>query len=113
MEFGHCRSHSNVNGTCTSRDTFQEDDEQALEWAALEKLPTYERARKGLLHGVTGDFKEIDLKMLRIQEKRELLNRVFGNVDQNEEYLKKLKKRIYGWENLFSLRKFWLQKMSY
>ena len=74
---------------------------------------TYDRARKGLLHGVTRDFKEIDLKMLRIQEKRELLDRVFSNVDQNEEYLKKLKARIDGWENLFSLRKFWLQKMSY
>uniref|UniRef100_A0A7N2L0M7 ABC transporter domain-containing protein n=1 Tax=Quercus lobata TaxID=97700 RepID=A0A7N2L0M7_QUELO len=57
---------------------------------------TYDRARKGLLHGVTRDFKEIDLKMLRIQEKRELLDRVFSNVDQNEEYLKKLKARIDG-----------------
>lgn len=85
MEFGRYRSHSNVTSTCTSRDTFQEDDEQALEWAALEKLPTYDRACKGLLHGFTGDFKEIDLKMLRIQEKRELLDRVFSNVDQNEE----------------------------
>uniref|UniRef100_A0A2N9FTW1 ABC transporter domain-containing protein n=1 Tax=Fagus sylvatica TaxID=28930 RepID=A0A2N9FTW1_FAGSY len=92
MEFGGYMSHSIVSRT--SRDTFQEDDEQALKWAALERLPTYDRARTGLLHGVAGDFREIDLKKLQIQEKKALLNRLVGSVDKNEEYLKKLKKRI-------------------
>ncbi|GLT73000.1 hypothetical protein SLA2020_448900 [Shorea laevis] len=92
MDFGHSRSPSHV--TSTSRDSFQNDDEQALKWAALERLPTYDRARKGLLHGVAGDFKEIDLQKLRIQERKELLDRLIGNADKNEEFLKKLRKRI-------------------
>ena len=99
MEFGGYRSHSIVSRT--SGDTFQEDDEQALKWAALERLPTYDRARTGLLHGVAGDFREIDLKKLQIQEKKALLNRLVGSVDKNEGYLKKLKKRIDRWENVF------------
>ncbi|KAK6912131.1 hypothetical protein RJ641_024224 [Dillenia turbinata] len=32
-----------------SRSSRDEDDEEALRWAALEKLPTYNRLRKGLL----------------------------------------------------------------
>jgi predicted transcriptional regulator len=100
MDFGHSRSPSHV--TSTSRDTLQDDDEQALKWAALERLPTYNRARKGLLHGVAGDFKEIDLQKLRIQERKELLDRLISNADKNEEFLKKLKKRIDRWET-FSL----------
>lgn len=96
MDFGHSRSPSHV--TSTSRDSFQNDDEQALKWAALERLPTYDRARKGLLHGVAGDFKEIDLQKLRIQERKELLDRLIGNADKNEEFLKKLRKRIDRWK---------------
>lgn len=29
-------------------------EEAALRWAALQRLPTYQRARKALLHGVAG-----------------------------------------------------------
>jgi len=32
-----------------ARNSFEEDDEEALKWAALEKLPTYNRLKKGLL----------------------------------------------------------------
>jgi hypothetical protein len=101
MDFGHSRSSSS-QVTSTSRDAFQYDDEQALKWAALERLPTYDRARKGLLHGVAGDFKEIDLQKLRIQDRKELLDRLISNADKNEEFLKKLKKRIDRyWGNFF------------
>ncbi|XWS26922.1 hypothetical protein CRYUN_Cryun26dG0071800 [Craigia yunnanensis] len=72
----------------------EEDDEEALKWAVLERLPTYERARKGVLHGILGDMKEIDLRNLGFQERKELLNRFIKNADNNEDYLKKLKERI-------------------
>ncbi|XVE70385.1 hypothetical protein DITRI_Ditri10aG0068300 [Diplodiscus trichospermus] len=86
------RTLSNV----TSRRRMQEDDyeEKALKWAALERLPTYERAQKGVLHGILGDFKETDLRKLGFQERKELLNRCIKTVDNNEDYLKKLKERI-------------------
>lgn len=103
MDFGHSRASSS-QVTSTSRDAFQNDDEQALKWAALERLPTYDRARKALLHGVAGDFKEIDLQKLRIQDRKELLDRLISNADKNEEFLKKLKMRIDRWPGkLFSL----------
>ncbi|KAE9604449.1 hypothetical protein Lalb_Chr11g0072001 [Lupinus albus] len=70
------------------------DDEEALKWAALERLSTYERARKGLLHGIGGDLKETDIQKLGFQQKKELLESVVKHIDQNESYLKKLKRRI-------------------
>ncbi|XP_019414567.1 PREDICTED: ABC transporter G family member 38 [Lupinus angustifolius] len=70
------------------------DEEEALKWAALERLSTYERARKGFLHGIAGDLKEIDIKKLGFQEKKELLESVVKHIDQNESYLKRLKRRI-------------------
>ena len=32
-----------------NRSLREEDDEEALKWAALEKLPTFDRLRKGIL----------------------------------------------------------------
>ncbi|XP_023516989.1 ABC transporter G family member 38-like [Cucurbita pepo subsp. pepo] len=77
-------------------DSFRKDDAQgaALGWDSLQRLPTYQRARIALLHGVTGDLKEIDLQKLDVQETKELLNRVVRNPEDNEEYLLKLKNRI-------------------
>lgn len=101
MEIVHYRTHSNVPST--SRETSQQADEEALKWAALERLPTYERARKGILHGVTGDLKETDLQKLGFEERKELLNRLIGDVDNNEEFLNKLKSRIdrFNFETFF------------
>lgn len=92
MEIGHYRAHSNVPST--TRSTSQEDDEEALKWAALERLPTYERARKGILHGIAGDMKETDLQKLGFEERKDLLDRLVRNVDSHEDFLKRLKSRI-------------------
>ncbi|XVE54347.1 hypothetical protein DITRI_Ditri03aG0073100 [Diplodiscus trichospermus] len=91
MELGHYRTGSIVP---SGRRMQEEDDEEALKWAALERLPTYERARKGVLHGVLGELKEFDLRDLGFEERKELLNRFIKNADNHEEYLKKLKERI-------------------
>ncbi|XVF49256.1 hypothetical protein PTKIN_Ptkin03bG0253800 [Pterospermum kingtungense] len=90
MELQHFRTLSHVP---SRRRMEGEDDEEALKWAALERLPTYERARKGILHGILGDLKEIDLRNLGYQERKELLNRFVKDAD-NAEFLKKLKERI-------------------
>ncbi|XP_004506880.1 pleiotropic drug resistance protein 1-like [Cicer arietinum] len=84
------------NSTVFSRSSrHDEDDEEALKWAALEKLPTYNRVRKGLLITSHGEANEIDVTKLGFQERQELLNRlVNANENDNENFLLRLKERI-------------------
>ncbi|RVW58195.1 Pleiotropic drug resistance protein 1 [Vitis vinifera] len=72
-----------------------EDDKEALKWAALEKLPTYNRLRKGLLLGSEGEVSEVDIQNLGLQEKKSLVERLVKIADEdNEKFLLKLKNRI-------------------
>ncbi|KAI3875055.1 hypothetical protein MKW98_019628, partial [Papaver atlanticum] len=77
-----------------SRSTRDENDEEALKWAALEKLPTYTRIRRGIL--TDGDeTKEIDIHNLGFQEKKQLIERLLRVAEEdNEKFLTKLKNRI-------------------
>jgi len=78
-----------------SRSSREEDDEEALKWAALEKLPTYNRLRKGLLTASHGVANEIDVSDLGIQERQKLLERLVKVAEEdNERFLLKLKERI-------------------
>ncbi|KAJ1394686.1 hypothetical protein SESBI_33936 [Sesbania bispinosa] len=61
------------------------EDEEALRWAALERLPTYKRARRGIFKNLTGDMKEIDVTDLQSQEQRLLLERLVDFVDNDPE----------------------------
>lgn len=78
-----------------SRSSRDEDDEEALKWAALEKLPTFNRLRKGLLFGSQGAAAEVDIHDLGFQERKNLLERLvkIANED-NEKFLLKLRQRI-------------------
>ncbi|CAN0856234.1 Pleiotropic drug resistance protein 1 [Linum grandiflorum] len=71
----------------------EEDDEEALKWAALERLPTYDRLRKGILASASkAQLSEIDIHNLGPQERKLLLDRL---VDQDyEKFLLKLKNRV-------------------
>lgn len=90
MELGHYRTKSDEPGISRT----SEDDEEALKWAALERLPTYERSRKAILHGTVGNFKEFDLRNLGFQDRKDLLDRFLKNADNHQEFLEKLKSRI-------------------
>ncbi|KAK7245301.1 hypothetical protein RIF29_40140 [Crotalaria pallida] len=73
----------------------QEDDEEALKWAAIQKLPTFARLRKGLLATPDGKANEIDIHKLGIQEKKILLERLVRIAEEdNEKFLLKLRERI-------------------
>ncbi|XP_019426185.1 PREDICTED: pleiotropic drug resistance protein 1-like isoform X1 [Lupinus angustifolius] len=73
----------------------QEDDEEALKWVAIQKLPTIARLRKGLLASSEGESYEIDIKKLGLQEKRVLLERLVKIAEEdNEKFLLKLRNRI-------------------
>ena len=78
-----------------SKSSRDEDDEEALRWAALERLPTYARLRKGILTTSQGQPSEIDVDNLGLKERRELIERLINVADEdNEKFLLKLRNRI-------------------
>ncbi|XP_062008275.1 pleiotropic drug resistance protein 1-like [Rosa rugosa] len=87
------RNHGSVDAFSSS--TRREDDEEALKWASLEKLPTYNRLRKGILTSASGKANEIDIPNLGFEEKKDLVERLLkGTEDGNEKFVLKLKNRI-------------------
>jgi hypothetical protein len=78
-----------------SRSSGAEEDEEALKWAALERLPTYSRLRRGILTNAEGEAREIDIRALELQGRKALLDRLVKIAEEdNEKFLLKLKDRI-------------------
>ena len=78
-----------------SRSSREEDDEEALKWAAIEKLPTYLRITRGILTEEKGKPREIDIKNIGFLERKNLLERLVKIAEEdNERFLLKLKERI-------------------
>ncbi|KAJ9153602.1 hypothetical protein P3X46_027028 [Hevea brasiliensis] len=81
-----------VSGSCRSQ---EDDDEEALKWAALEKLPTYDRLKNGLLTTSDGRVTEINVQNIGLQERKNLLDRLVKVAEEdNEKFLLKLRNRI-------------------
>ncbi|XP_040931878.1 pleiotropic drug resistance protein 1 [Gossypium hirsutum] len=90
--FSICRNDVREAFSTSSR---EEDDENALKWAAIQKLPTYLRVRRGILTEQDGQSREIDIKNLGFVERRNLLERLVRIAEEdNERFLLKLKERI-------------------
>ncbi|KVH98014.1 hypothetical protein Ccrd_023769 [Cynara cardunculus var. scolymus] len=68
-----------------SKSSREEDDEEALKWASLEKLPTFDRLRKGLLFGSSGPSNEIDIDNLGFEQRQHLLDRLVKVADEDNE----------------------------
>ncbi|KAJ9537747.1 hypothetical protein OSB04_030480 [Centaurea solstitialis] len=78
-----------------SKSSREEDDEEALKWASLEKLPTFDRLRKGLLFGSQGRPYEVDVDNLGVEDRKRLVDRLVKVADEdNEKFLLKLRNRI-------------------
>lgn len=78
-----------------NRSSRDEDDEEALKWAALEKLPTFDRLRKGILLGPQGGANEVDINDLGKQQSKDLIDRLVKVADEdNEKFLLKLRDRV-------------------
>ncbi|OMO80624.1 ABC-2 type transporter [Corchorus olitorius] len=78
-----------------SKSSRGEEDEEALKWAAIEKLPTFVRIQTGIIAGEGGSLREIDVNNLGFLEKRKLLERLVKSSEQDHEnFLRKLKERI-------------------
>ncbi|KAG2396669.1 Pleiotropic drug resistance protein [Vigna angularis] len=78
-----------------SRSSRAKDDKEALKWAALEKLPTYNRLRKGLFTTSHGAANEINVTDLGFQQKEKLLERLIKVAEEdNERFLLKFREHI-------------------
>lgn len=81
-----------------------EVDEEELKWAAVEKLPTYDRLRMSIIQSsvVGGGEKQkaskgkvVDVMKLGFNEKREFIDRVFKVAEEdNQKFLEKFRNRI-------------------
>ncbi|KAJ0755524.1 putative ABC-type xenobiotic transporter [Helianthus annuus] len=86
-----------------------EEDEEALRWAALEKLPTYDRLRTTIMKSYMNDddenqrgynknnvmHKEIDVTKLDPNERQQFIDRIFKVAEEdNEKFLMKFRNRI-------------------
>ncbi|XP_075636398.1 pleiotropic drug resistance protein 2-like isoform X1 [Castanea sativa] len=73
------------------------EDEEELKWAALERLPTYDRLRKGMLRQVVGSGKvvqEVDVTNLGMQDKKRLMESILKVAEEdNEKFLRRLRNR--------------------
>ncbi|KAF3945771.1 hypothetical protein CMV_027886 [Castanea mollissima] len=80
------------------RKSGREDDEEELMWAALERLPTYDRLRKGMLkqaldNGRVG-YQEVDVTNLGVQDKKHLIESILKVVEEdNEKLLRRVRAR--------------------
>ncbi|XP_061374184.1 pleiotropic drug resistance protein 2-like isoform X3 [Gastrolobium bilobum] len=77
----------------------REDDEEHLKWAAIQRLPTFERLRKTIVKQVLEsgrfNYEEIDISKLGMLEKKKLLDGVLRTVEEdNEKFLTKMRERI-------------------
>ncbi|KAI4365646.1 hypothetical protein MLD38_021612 [Melastoma candidum] len=76
----------------------RQDDEEELRWAAIERLPTYDRLRKGMLKQVLDNGKvihdEVDVTKLGLKDKKQLMESILGVVEEdNEKFLRRLRDR--------------------
>ncbi|CAM6029266.1 unnamed protein product [Sphagnum balticum] len=72
------------------------DDEEALKWAALESLPTYNRVRTSVFfNAATGSTEQVDVRLLTVLERRQLLDNLLKTTeDENMQILVKMRNRM-------------------
>lgn len=81
-----------------------DEDEEALRWAALEKLPTYDRLRTTIMKNYNADsrnqggaaiHKEVDVRKLGVDDKQQFIDKLFKVAEEdNERFLMKLRDRV-------------------
>lgn len=69
---------------------------EAPKWTELQRLPTFNRLKKGFLVTCSsGEAREVDVRNLAFLERKELVDRLVGeDEDDHSEFLFKLKNRF-------------------
>ncbi|KAK7279559.1 hypothetical protein RJT34_24612 [Clitoria ternatea] len=86
-------------GDVFERSSRREHDEEELKWAAIERLPTFERLTKSIVKQVLEsgrfNYELVDISNLGFQDKKKLLDAILKIVeDDNEKFLCKMRERI-------------------
>ncbi|KAF7025963.1 hypothetical protein CFC21_038106 [Triticum aestivum] len=96
--FGGLRRGGSSNAFSRSSHRADEhDDEEALRWAALERLPTRDRARTAVLDHFPGrddGVRAVDVGRLGAGERAALLRRVASVADDHGRFLARFKERV-------------------
>lgn len=84
----------------------RQEEEEELKWAAIERLPTYDRLRRGMLKHVLDNGRvvhdEVDITKIGMQEKQQLMESMLKIIEQdNEKFLKRLRDRTDRSEKFF------------
>lgn len=77
----------------------EEDDEESLKWAALQKLPTYDRMRTAIMKTIDADGKtsqaEVDVRNLSYEDRQQIISKLLRVTEEdNERFLLKFRERI-------------------
>ncbi|XP_016169834.1 ABC transporter G family member 29-like [Arachis ipaensis] len=91
-----------ASGRYSRRSSNVDEDEEALKWAAIEKLPTYDRLRTSIIQtALEGNddakmgHKEVDVRKLDINERQQIIDKIFKVAEEdNEKFLTKFRNRI-------------------
>ncbi|XP_072965196.1 ABC transporter G family member 31 isoform X1 [Typha angustifolia] len=73
-----------------------DDEEEALRWAALERLPTFARVRRGILRSgdEPGFFSEVDVATLSSRDCTALIDRLLGDSGDAEHFFRRIRQRF-------------------
>ncbi|KAI3902012.1 hypothetical protein MKW98_013686, partial [Papaver atlanticum] len=76
-------------------DDDEDDDEEALRWAVLERLPTFNRVRRGIFQNADGVSNEIEIGDLELQEQKLVMDRLFSSVgDDVQQFFSRMRQRF-------------------
>ncbi|CAM8888399.1 unnamed protein product [Rhodiola kirilowii] len=80
-----------------------DEDEEALKWAAIERLPTYDRLRTSIMNSfvdhtagnIKVGHKQVDVRKLDGNDRQQFIEKLFKVAEEdNEKYLKRFRNRI-------------------
>ncbi|KAI4377121.1 hypothetical protein MLD38_014805 [Melastoma candidum] len=73
----------------------KDEEEESLHWAALERLPTFSRVRRGIFTDLGGGSKEVGLSELQVEEQRLLIDRLVCAVDHDpQRFFERMRRRF-------------------
>ena len=80
-------------------------EEEALAWAAIERLPTYQRLRTSILNDLIVDnqsigspLNQIDVTKIPAEVRKQFIERLLGVLEQdNERFMLKVRQRLDGY----------------
>ncbi|PIN08051.1 Pleiotropic drug resistance proteins (PDR1-15), ABC superfamily [Handroanthus impetiginosus] len=81
--------------TLSNGTTHGDDDEEGLMLAALERSPTYDRARTALFRNVGGELSLLNVRRIKKQEQREVLDKLVNAVNEDiEGFFRRIRQRF-------------------